>query len=201
MMRLQIANFSQRLKGPILLVACMIFSSVRFAQAQQRTGKVKDESGKPVPGVSVVVKDTPGGTTTNDAGEFSISAAPGRILQFSSVSFESKEVLLGTDAIVSVSLLPKSGTLSDVVVVGYGAQKRVNLTGAVATIDRKKIENRPVANALAALQGIAPGVTVTRSNGTPGAEGYNLQIRGASSVNGSTPLVLIDGAPGSLLSV
>lgn len=201
MTRLQIADFGQKLKWLILLVACMGFSSLLLAQGQQRTGKVTDESGKPVPGVSVVVKDSPGGTTTNEAGEFTINAAAGQVLQFSSVSFESKEVLVGSETLVSVSLLPKSGTLSDVVVVGYGAQKRVNLTGAVGTIDRKKIENRPVANAMAALQGVAPGVVVTRSNGTPGAEGYNLQIRGASSVNGSVPLVLIDGAPGSLLSV
>lgn len=200
MTRLHTACFSHRLKWPILFVACMISSVLAFAQTQ-RTGKVTDETGKPIPGVSITVKDATGGTTTNAEGEFSISAAAGQVLQFSSVSFESKDVLLGAETNISVSMVAKSGTLSDVVVVGYGAQKRVNLTGAVGTVDRKKIENRPVANAMAALQGVAPGVTVTRANGTPGGEGYNLQIRGSSSINGSSPLVLIDGAPGSLLSV
>jgi TonB-linked SusC/RagA family outer membrane protein len=200
MTRLQFARLGQRLRWPIFLMACMLSSVLTFAQSQ-RTGKVTDEAGKPIPGVSVTVKDNAGGTTTNEAGEFSINAAAGQVLQFSSVSFESKDVLVGSGTQIAVSLSAKSGTLSDVVVVGYGTQKRVNMTGAVGTVDKKKIEDRPVANAMAALQGVAPGVTVTRSNGTPGGEGYNLQIRGFSSVNGSPPLVLVDGAPGSLISV
>lgn len=201
MMRLHIACSGLQLKRLVFLVACIIASFPLFAQAQQRTGKVTDETGKPVAGVSVTVKDVNGGTTTNDNGEFTINAPAGAVLRFSSASHETKEVLLAAETTLSISLSPKSGTLSDVVVVGYGAQRRTNLTGAVGTIDKRKIENRPVANAMAALQGVAPGVTVTRSNGTPGAEGYALQIRGASSISGAAPLVLVDGAPGSLLAV
>lgn len=201
MMRLPIAGFGRRLKRLILLVACIISSFSLFAQSQQRTGKVTDENGKPIEGVSVTIKDAAGGTTTNEAGEFKIAAAAGQVLRFSSASHESKEILLRDEPNITVALSPKSGTLSDVVVVGYGTQKRVNLTGAVATIDKKKLENRPVANAMAALQGVAPGVTVTRSNGTPGSEGYAIQVRGATSTRAVAPLVLVDGAPGSLLAV
>ncbi|HVK47238.1 MAG TPA: carboxypeptidase-like regulatory domain-containing protein, partial [Pseudobacter sp.] len=128
MMRLHIACLGLRLKRLVFLVACIIASFPLFAQAQQRAGKVTDESGKPVAGVSVTVKDASGGTTTNDAGEFTINAPAGAVLRFSSASHETKELLLAAETTLSISLSPKSGTLSDVVVVGYGAQKRTNLT-------------------------------------------------------------------------
>lgn len=197
MTRLPIVH-SKVLKPLALLMACMISSLLLTAQVQPRTGKVTDESGAPLSNVSVTVKNAAGGTTTNASGVFSINAAAGAVLIFSDVNFEIKELVVGTSANLDVTLRAKSGTMSDVVVVGYGSQKKVNLTGAIATIDNKKIENRPVTNAIAALQGLAPGVTITRTTGEPGREGYDLQIRGASSVNGSAALVLIDGVPGSL---
>lgn len=197
-MRLQTASINQCLKKITVLMACIIVCGHLMAQAQPITGKVTDELGKPLSDVSVMVKNSSTGTTTNEQGNFTISVAKGQTLVFSSVDFQSTEWLVTENASPSITLRAKAGTLSDVVVVGYGSQKRVNLTGAVATIDNKKIENRPVTNAIAALQGLSPGVTITRTTGEPGREGYNLQIRGASSANGSEPLVLIDGVPGNL---
>jgi TonB-linked SusC/RagA family outer membrane protein len=196
--RLQIVHAGKALKSLALFLACMTCSVLLFAQSQTRTGKITDESGKPLSNVSVTVKNATGGTTSNEEGAFTISAAPGATLVFSDVNFDVKELVVGAGTNLSITLRAKSGALSDVVVVGYGSQKKVNLTGAVATIDNKKIENRPVTNAIAALQGTAAGVTITRTTGEPGREGYDLQIRGASSVNGGAALVLIDGVPGSL---
>lgn len=198
MMRLRIAFAGQGYKILALLLACLSSSMLLFAQVQQRTGKVTDENGKPVPDVSVMIKNGTGGTTTNEAGVFQLSVANGAVLILSNVNFETTEFKVGTATDISITLLAKTSTLGDVVVVGYGSQKKTNLTGAVATIENRKIQNRPVTNAIAALQGLAPGVTITRTTGEPGREGYDLQIRGASSVNGSAALVLIDGVPGSL---
>ncbi len=198
MTRLPIVHGSKVFKPLALLMACMISSLLLTAQVQPRTGKVTDENGTPLSNVSVTIKNAAGGTTTNASGVFTINVAAGAVLIFSDVNFDVKELVVGASANLEVALRAKTGTMSDVVVVGYGSQKKVNLTGAIATIDNKKIENRPVTNAIAALQGIAPGVTITRTTGEPGREGYDLQIRGASSVNGSAALVLIDGAPGSL---
>ncbi len=103
MMRLPIAGFGLRLKRLILLVACIITSFSLMAQAQQRTGKVTDENGKPVAGVSVTVKDAAGGTTTNEAGEFKIAAAAGQVLRFSSASHETKELVLSTESSLNIS--------------------------------------------------------------------------------------------------
>lgn len=198
MTRLQYA-YGSKLAKPLALVLAFIVSSLLLsAQVQPRSGTVTDESGQPIPNVSVTVKNAQGGTTTNDKGVFTINAAAGSVLIFSNVNYEVKEVPVGAGNTIDVGLRAKSGAMNEVVVVGYGAQKKVNLTGAIATVDNKKIENRPVTNAIAALQGLAAGVTVTRTTGEPGREGYDLQIRGASSVNGSAALVLIDGVPGSL---
>ncbi|RYY53375.1 MAG: TonB-dependent receptor [Chitinophagaceae bacterium] len=200
MMRLSFACAGIRTK---LCALFLVFLASAFTLSAQssRTGKVTDDAGKPVADVNVIVKGSSTGTTTNEAGEFTLTVSAGQTLVVSGVNYETKELLVTPDGPINVAVVAKSGTLSDVVIVGYGTQKRTNLTGAVATIDKKKLENRPVQNAMAALQGVAPGVTVTRSNGQPGGEGFNLQIRGFSSVNGANPLVLVDGAPGSLLAV
>lgn len=197
-MRLRIARTGRYLKKIAAMLACIIYSCHLMAQAQPITGKVTDDEGKPVANVTVTIKNGTGGTSTNDNGVFNINASVGQTLLLSSVNFESMEWVIGADLNPNITMRAKAGTLSDVVVVGYGSQKRVNLTGAVATIDNKKLENRPVTNAIAALQGLSPGVTITRTTGEPGREGYDLQVRGPSSVNGSAALVVIDGVPGSL---
>lgn len=158
-------------------------------------GVVTDAKGDPLPGVSVQVKGTTKGTTTNGKGEYRLSVAnENSVLVFSFIGFLTQEEVVGKRANINVTMAEDSKSLEEVVVVGYGTQKKENLTGAVSTIDAKAIENRPVSNVANALQGVAAGLVVTRGTGQPGSEGIGIQIRGATSANGNVePLVLVDG--------
>ncbi|QDH79402.1 TonB-dependent receptor [Echinicola soli] len=164
------------------------------------SGKVLDEEGIPIPGVNVIVKGTKRVTVTDLDGVFSFeNISDDAILVFSFIGFESQEITVTNKETVSVTLREDMSELQEVVVVGFGEQPKANLTGSVATVDSKDIENRPVTNVMNSLQGTAPGLTVTRSSGQPGNEGYDLNIRGISSVNGDNqPLVIVDGVEGSL---
>jgi TonB-linked SusC/RagA family outer membrane protein len=164
------------------------------------TGEIHDAFGEPVIGASVKLKDAPIGTVTDIDGKFSIKAKEGDVLVITYVGFQPKEITVGRSATVSVILEESSIEMGEVVVVGYGTQKKVNLTGAISTIGSETLEKRPVISASSALQGIAPGVTVTTQSGAPGADGGQIKIRGISSFGGSdtSPLILIDGIAGVL---
>ncbi|WP_373512639.1 SusC/RagA family TonB-linked outer membrane protein [Persicitalea sp.] len=157
-------------------------------------GTVTDENGAGLPGVSVVVKGTTTGTTTNGGGAFELNTPDAAsILVFSFVGYQSQEVTVGTRTNLDISMVPEDKSLDEVVVVGYGTQKKVNLTGSVATMDAKFIADRPITNSTQALQGL-PGVYVNMNKGRPGADGASITIRGANSYfSGSAPLVLVDG--------
>lgn len=159
------------------------------------SGRVIDQQGGGLPGVSIVLKGTQRGTTTNANGNFNITVPDDKaVLVFSSIGFIKQEVTIGNRTTLDITLDADDLSLNEVVVVGYGTQKKENLTGAVSTIDSKAIENRPVSNVANALQGVASGLIVTRGTGQPGSEGIGIQIRGATSANGSVePLVLVDG--------
>lgn len=184
------------------LLLLLVLPALLFAQAKTIAGTVTDETGKPLPGISVTVKNGAAGTSTNEAGKFSLNVPPNATLVVSSVNYETMEVPVGNQNSLTIALTPKNGTLTDVVVVGYGTKRKIDLTGAVSTVDKKVLENRPVTNAVDALQGAAPGLIITRSSGQPGNEGWNANIRGYSSLNGTnSPLVIIDGVEGDLLSI
>ncbi|SOD12353.1 SusC/RagA family TonB-linked outer membrane protein [Pedobacter xixiisoli] len=158
------------------------------------TGVVKDDKGLPLPGVGVKVKGTQQGVSTDAEGKFILKNVPSNaVIVFTSIGFKEKEVLFDGKSVINVTLEEDAKGLSEVVVVGYGTQKKVNLTGAVTAISGEDLRNRPVPNVTAALQGQVPGVVVTRSGGQPGKEGYNLRIRGTNSINGTGALVLVDG--------
>lgn len=159
------------------------------------TGTVYDDQNVALPGVSVSIKGTTRGTTTDAGGKYTLTLPDqGAVLLFSFVGYVTKEVTVGNQTQLNVTLSADTKNLSEVVVVGYGTQKKATLTGSVATIDSKTFNDRgPIASPLAALQGQAPGVTVTRTSSQPGREGWNFQIRGATSVNGTEPLVIVDG--------
>lgn len=170
-----------------------------FAQQKLFKGTVKDGNNIPLGSVSVTVKGKSGmGTTTDGQGNFSISASENDVLVFEFVGYKKEELKLGSRSDLDVTLTASSTNLNEVVVIGYGTKLKGELTGAVSKVDSKIFETRPLTNALNALQGAMPGVTVTRGSGRPGSENYSLQIRGASSVSGSKVLVLIDGVPGDL---
>ena len=173
------------------------------AQAQAArtvSGTVTDNTGAPLPGVTVLQKGTTNGQSTSADGKFSISLPAGpATLQFSFVGYASQELPITDQATLAVRMGADAKGLDEVVVVGYGTQKKVNLTGAVSTISSGDIDNRPITQASQALAGLAPGVQVQQPSGRPGANGANITVRGIGTFNsGSAPLVLIDGIAGAI---
>jgi TonB-linked SusC/RagA family outer membrane protein len=159
------------------------------------SGKVTDEKGLPLPGASIKVKGTNLATSTDINGEFKLgNIESASVLTVSFLGFETQEFSVGNRNSINIILIENAEGLNEVVVVGYGIQEKINLTGAVSTVDSKSIENRPVSNLATALQGTSPGLVVTRTSGQPGNEGVKIQLRGATSANGNVnPLLVVDG--------
>lgn len=168
-----------------------------YAQTTTIKGKVSDENGESVIGATVLVKAEPTrGTVTNLDGEFSIQAKDGELLVISYVGYKSAE-MPAKDG-MQVNLVPDSELLDEVVVVGFGTQKKANLTGSVTAVDMKKtLGDRPITSTSAALQGAVPGLMISGGSSV-GQQGKTINIRGQLSLNESSPLVLIDNVPGSL---
>ena len=167
--------------------------------AQQRTvtGVVTDQSGLPLPGVTVVVKGTTQGTVTNSEGNFTLAISDGaETLQFSFVGMKTQEIPIEGRTTFTVVMEEETIGIEEVVAIGYGVQKRVNLTGSVAVIDSKTIENRPITNSSQALQGVK-GIYVNQAGGAmPGSDGATIRIRGVGTIGGASklnPLILVDG--------
>lgn len=174
----------------------LTFSSTPLAQEQQiLTGTVTDESGMPLPGVSVVEKGTTNGTATDFDGNYTITLRQNSTIVFSFMGFLTREVTVGNEERIDVSLTEDVSTLDEVVVVGYGQNVRRNLTTAVSSVKPSDVPDRNVASANQLLQGQVAGVNLTTSNGTPGGAS-RVSIRGVSSINGDNePLYVIDGIP------
>ena len=166
-------------------------------------GKVIDEKDMPLPGVSVQIKDASAGTVTDFEGEFTMEVSgPETILVFSYLGFKPQEKLIGSQTAFVITLEEDAQALNEVVVVGYGTQKKVNLTGAVSTVNMsERVADRPLANAAEVLQGAAPGLQVTSNSGQPGAQGLSMRIRGFESINGGQPLVLVDNVPMNIADI
>lgn len=165
-------------------------------QNETCTGVVNDAMG-PVIGASVIVKGTTNGVITDFDGNFTLNnVKKGDVIQISFIGYKTEEIVWDGKPI-NVTLIEDTQALEEVVVVGYGSQKRVNVTGAVATITADDINNRPVASAAGALQGADPSVNLNFSSGTMDSD-YSINIRGVASVNGGSPLVLCDGMEVSL---
>lgn len=166
------------------------------------TGSVTDSNGEPLIGVTVLLKSTSVGTATDVDGKFSINVPQpisGKTLLFNYVGYETKSITLKGETNISVTLSSDSKNLEEVVVVGYGTQKKVNLTGSVSNITAEDIASRPVSSTSAIIAGLVPGVSVIQSSGRPGA-GATVKMRGTGTFSsaGNSPLVLIDGLSGNL---
>ncbi|MEI3802638.1 MULTISPECIES: SusC/RagA family TonB-linked outer membrane protein [unclassified Chitinophaga] len=172
-------------------------SAVYSQDLKTVTGTVSDATkNEPVIGATVRVKGANTGAATDANGRFSVKAAPTDILVISSIGFKALELPVGNRTAITIKLEINNADMNEVVVVGYGQQKKATLTGAIATVDSKVFQDRGVvSNPLASLQGQVPGVIVTRRAAAPGQEGWNFQMRGATSTNGTEPLVVIDGIP------
>ncbi|MBO0931120.1 SusC/RagA family TonB-linked outer membrane protein [Fibrella aquatilis] len=181
--------------GLMLLVFLTLSTQVTFAQDASVSGKVTDNGGRGLPGVSVSVKGTTRGTNTDADGGYKISAANGAVLVYSYVGFESQNITVGNQSVINVTLLEDNKTLNEVVVIGYGTAKKKDLTGAVNTIGTKDFNKGIISSPEQLLQGRVPGVAITQNSGEPGG-GINIRIRGTSSVrSNNNPLFVVDGVP------
>lgn len=156
------------------------------------TGKVFDSTGSPLPGASVQVKNGNLGTVTNMDGEFFLDADKGSQIEISFIGMLTKVLTVTGKTDLQIMLEEDNRTLDEVVVVGYGTQKKANLTGAVASISSDVLESRPITNLSQGLQGMIGNLNISADNGAPG-KGYGFNIRGTTSINSSGPLVLVDG--------
>lgn len=187
----------KKLLSKVLLSMIFMFLGVQaFAQDRSVSGRVTaSDDGSGVPGVSVLVKGTTIGTSTDVNGNFKISSASSAILQFSSVGYLTQEISVGNKTQIDVKLISDNTSLSEVVVVGYGTQKKSQMTGAISSVSAKEISELPVTNARQALQGRAAGVDVVQPGSKPGA-GPQIRIRGRRSFNATNdPLYVVDGIP------
>lgn len=166
-----------------------------FSQTRLITGKVTDAGGIGLPGVTILIVGTTTGTTTDIDGNFKLTVMGGNILRFSYIGFMPQDIPVNEQSVINVVLAEQAQTLNEVVVVGYGTQKKKDLTTAVSIVGEKELKDRPIVSAAQALQGKAAGVQVTQPSGKPGA-GLSVRVRGATSViAGNEPLYVVDGVP------
>ncbi len=174
----------------------IVLSQTKVAANVPVSGRVTQSNGEPLPGVTVVVKGSTQGASTDAQGNFSLEVPDGSVLVFSSVGYGRKEVTVsGANANLSVSLTEDAQALGEIVVVGYGTQERQNVTGAVASISGRAIASQPVADPAQAIQGRAAGVQVVSNSGQPGGGGTTVSIRGVTSAGNNAPLYVVDGFP------
>jgi TonB-linked SusC/RagA family outer membrane protein len=186
----------------LLLVSTMFCLTVPAALAQEKAvkGTVVDVNNQPMIGVNVVVKAKNTGVVTDIDGKFSINVTDKDVLVFSFVGYNTEEVAVGTQTQITVTLKESVKELNEVVVVGYGVQKKSDLTGAIASVSGESIEKTPMMSSSQALEGRAAGIQVIAATGAPGAN-ISVDIRGISSINGYQPLYIIDGVAGDINTV
>ena len=191
----------QKLKNSVILAVFVSLAAIPpFAVAQQNAGKITgtvvDEHDAPMAGVVVLVKESNNtGAVTNNQGAFEIKAAPASTLVFSYLGYTDQEVQVGNQTVVNVKMVPSAQSLDEVVVVGYGSQKKKDLTGGLAVVDKETLEMVSSSNLMDRLVGQVAGLNITTSNAAPGSN-QSLLIRGQNSLSGSnSPLIILDGIP------
>lgn len=187
-------RYRAKIKGVLqCCITALLFLAMctsAFAQGSKITGVVNDEKGQPLPGVSVKLKGTPNGTTTNVNGQFNINAEPSQTLVFSFLGYTPQEIAIGNQKNITVKLLPNATNMNEVVVVGYGTQRKATVTGSVASVINSEIVTTKNENVLNMLAGKVAGVRITQNTAEPGSFSNAFDIRGFGN-----PLVVIDGIP------
>jgi TonB-linked SusC/RagA family outer membrane protein len=185
----------------VIINTAMLFTIQAFAQTNPAgrviSGTVTDEKGLPMPGVSVVVKGTSNGIPTNTQGHYQINVSDNTTaLVFTFIGYNKSEVNVGDKSTIDVRLMPdlRSQSLNEVVVVGYGTQKKGDVTGAISTVSGDVLKDQPEVNVLGGLEGKTAGVQITQNSGAPGST-PQVRIRGLTSINASDPLYVVDGIP------
>lgn len=181
------------MKQYLLTLFCLCVSMIALAQQKTITGTVIDANNEPVIGASVLEKGTSNGTITNLDGEYSLSVSAGATLVFSYIGYKTQEVSIGNKTTIKITLVEDSEQLDEVVVVGYGVQKKSSMTASVASVSAKEINKLVTSNVTSALQGRTPGVEVLQNGGEAGAD-VSILIRGAGTFGSTEPLYIIDGA-------
>lgn len=194
-MRNSLLNVCQWKSGNMLYFMLLLFGSIYSTNAQTVGGVVSDNKGLTIPGVSVTVKNSQAGATTNIDGQFQVNAPADAVLVFSFIGYSTQEVAVKGRKEINIVLLDNIEKLDEIVVIGYGTQKKGDVNGSVVSIKTKDIADIPQVSFDQMLQGKAAGVTVTNNSGQPGSA-VSVKIRGASSLTGSNePLYVIDGIP------
>src|SRR5690606_34047842 len=179
----------------IMLVLFFLLANNVWAQDREVSGSITSEAGNPLAGVSVHVKGTTNSTSSGDNGQFSLTASSGSILVFSYIGFATQEYTLGDETELQITMSDSDAQLDEVVVVGYGTQRKEAITGSVASISGEKRNEVPAANITQVLQGRVAGVQMTQTSSKPGAA-MQIRIRGTRSLTASNdPLIVLDGIP------
>ncbi|WP_298649128.1 TonB-dependent receptor [uncultured Proteiniphilum sp.] len=169
----------------------------QIQQVSVLSGRVTDAQNEPLIGVNIVEKGTSKGTVTDIDGRYSLSVPANAVIIFSYIGYTAQEIPRNGRNTIEVILGEDSELLEEVVVVGYGIQKKINITGSISSVQGDVLENRPIATVGAGLQGMLPGVTITSSSGQPGSPGLDVLVRGVNTIHSqTTPLILIDGVAG-----
>ncbi|MFC3414201.1 SusC/RagA family TonB-linked outer membrane protein [Algoriphagus hitonicola] len=175
-----------------LLILLIIFSQATWAQSGAVQGTVIDSNGDPLPGVNVVIKGTTNGTVTDLDGKYILNAASDDILIYSFVGFMSQEIPVEGRSEINVTLADDTSDLEEFVVVGYGIQRKSDLTGSISSVKAEELTRLPVSDVTQSLQGRVSGVQITSNSGAPGS-GATVRIRGVGTLNNSDPLFVVDG--------
>ena len=184
----------KRLNGFLTLLMVLVVQ-IGFAQEKTVSGTVLDEDGLPLPGVNVIEQGTSNGAQTDFDGNYSISVAPGDVLVFSYVGFQSQNITIGDSDVYNVTMAVEAGALEEVVITGYVTQKKSDVTGSLVEVSEETLSEYAAASVDQALQGNVAGLTISNSSGTPGSVA-NIRVRGISSITaGNEPLYVIDGVP------
>ena len=194
---------SKNLLALLTLVLLLGVGTSLQSFAQEGVSVVKGTvtcDGQGVIGAAVMVEGTSNGTVTDIDGSYSIKAPTDAVLVFSAIGYETRKESVAGRTVIDVQLAEEALKLEDAVVVGYGVQKKVNLTGAVASVSTKELEGKPITNVLEGLQGTTPGLVIRQGSSTPGGS-PSLNIRGLNTMNNNDPLVIIDGIEGSLANL
>ncbi|MDP4130845.1 MAG: TonB-dependent receptor, partial [Bacteroidota bacterium] len=197
--KLQIAfrPWAVKIAAQLLMIMLLFFSG--YAQnpdaGRHVSGIISNQKGEPLTGVSVMISGMKTGTVTDELGKFSLPVPQGKvILEISYVGYQKQSISVGSQNELNITLAESSGSMNDVVVIGYTTQKRKDLTGALSVIDAKNISNIPVGGVDQIMQGKAPGVVVTSSTGAPGGP-IEVRIRGIGTIGNNDPLYIVDGVP------
>ncbi len=192
-----LTNVYYKIEGKQIILSNKTVSSLDAQKALQQnikriTGIVRETNKEPITGANVSIKGTPNGTMTDVDGNFSLNVAHENILVISFIGYHTQEIPVRDRTTFDITLLEDNKILDEVVIVGYGTQKKVNLTGSVVSVSTDVLESRPISNLSQGLQGLIGNLNISMSSGAPGT-GAGFNIRGTTSINSSGPLVLVDG--------